>query len=84
MENRYLLHLLLIPFVLFLEYVVFIIIGCVASGCGMKESFFCGTYCITGKIVLLITGLFFVTLLCFDIKKIRKKNKLCQDQKEND
>jgi|GEM_PF-2139152 len=84
MENRYLLHLLLTPFVLFIEYVIFIIVGCVAFACGIKDSFFCGAYCIAGKIVLLITGLFFVTLLCFDIKKIRKKNKLCQDQKEND
>jgi Na+-driven multidrug efflux pump len=47
--------LLIIPFVLFVDWILMIITGCFAGACHAGEDFYCKFYCIFGIILLVST-----------------------------
>ena len=56
--------LLVIPLVLFIDWVIMVITGCVAGACNAGEGFYCKFYCIFGIILLIatLTGSVYLTL----------------------
>ncbi len=77
--------LVIIPVVLFTEYIAMIILGCVACIFKPDEDFYCGPFCIIGKIVLVLTALFFIYLFVPDIKKalMQRKNGPATEKQES-
>jgi len=63
----------LIPLLLFVDYVIMIVIGCTTCLFGFGDDFYCGTYCIVGKIVLTASAILFLFLIFPDIKELFKK-----------
>ena len=45
----------ILPVVIFGEYMLMIIFGCVSSMFNPDEDFYCGPFCIVGKIILVLT-----------------------------
>lgn len=62
--------LLIIPILLFLDWIIMVLFGCFSSVCGAGNSFYCNVYCAVG-IALLIFTLLIVILLIF--KSLKKK-----------
>lgn len=63
---------LLLPLILFADYILMAIIGCTTCILGFGEDFFCGTYCIAGKIIIASSVLFFGYLIYPEIKGLIK------------
>ncbi len=63
------------PLLLFVDYILMAIIGCASCLFGLGDDFYCGPYCIVGKIILGLSGLFFVILISPDIAKMFKSTK---------
>lgn len=64
--------ILLIPILLFADYVLMAILGCATSLLGFGNDFYCGTYCTIGKIILGLTAVLFFFLIFQDIKMLFK------------
>jgi hypothetical protein len=64
-----------LPLILFIDYLLMAILGCTTCLFGSGDDFYCGTFCLVGKIVLALSALFFVYLVYPDIKKIFKQKK---------
>jgi hypothetical protein len=55
--------LLVLPTILFIDFLLMTLLGCLTSQLGFGEDFYCGLYCVIGKGILLLSGLIFVYLL---------------------
>ena len=66
-----------LPLIIFVDYIVMSVLGCVSCFMGAGENYFCGTYCIIGKILALLSILFFLYLIFPEIKSliVRKHGK---------
>jgi len=64
--------LLILPIILLVDYVLMVFIGCATCLFGLSNDFYCGPYCITGKVILLVSAIAFGYLIFPDIKKIFK------------
>jgi len=64
--------LLLIPLLLFVDYVVMILFGGVSNLFGCSDSFYCGPYCTIGKLVLGLSVVIFLFLTFQEIKVMDK------------
>ena len=62
--------LLLLPSLLFVSLVFMIVLGIIGSIYGLGDEFYCGTFCLTGKIILGFTAVTFFFLILPDIKMI--------------
>ena len=69
---------LLLPLIIFVDYVIMVVIGCTSCLFGFGESFYCGSYCFIGKVVLLLSAVLFIYLLIPDLKKILTHKKHAQ------
>lgn len=77
MKNQMIIKvILLLPIIVFADYILMALVGCTASLCGLGDTFYCGPYCFIGKGILLLSLAFFFYLLLPDIRKIltRKTN----------
>ena len=77
MKTTLLIKVLLgLPLILIVDWVLMTVLGCGASFMGAGNDFFCGTYCLIGKGVLLLSAVLFLSLFVPEIKKflIHKKN----------
>jgi hypothetical protein len=63
---------LILPLLLLADYVVMVLIGCSSCLFGVGEDFNCNSYCIAGKILLLVSAVFFIYLILPDLKKLVK------------
>jgi hypothetical protein len=70
MKPVYLKILIVLPFVLFLDWVIMVVFGCFASICNANDKFYCSVFCKVGIVLLSLTILFFVFWL---VQKSRKK-----------
>ena len=61
---------LLLPFIIFIDYILMVVIGCATCLFGFGDSFYCGSYCLIGKGILLLSAVLFIYLLVSDFKKI--------------
>jgi hypothetical protein len=64
--------LLLLPAILFLDYLFMIFFGCVSCSLGCGNEFFCGPYCMIGKIILVLCVVSFFAFILPDIRTIIK------------
>jgi hypothetical protein len=64
--------LVILPLIAFADYVVIAILGCTGCLFGLGDDFTCGAFCLIGKIILALSGIFFLYLIFPDIKKILK------------
>ena len=62
--------LILLPFLLFIDWIVMVLFGCVASICGAGENFYCSVFCKTGIVLLSLTALLIVVWPIYRIKKV--------------
>lgn len=64
-----------LPLILFIDYIVMAILGCTTCLLGLGEEFYCGSFCLAGKIILALSAIFFGYLIFPDIKAIFKLKK---------
>ncbi len=62
----------ILPGLLFANYVLMAIIGCITCIFGFGNDFYCGPYCIFGKIALGLSALFFGYLLIPEVAPLFK------------
>lgn len=73
MKNNLLIKVaLLSPLLLLLSYLLMAAIGCMSGILGFGDDFYCGLYCLIGKIVLGLACILFFYLIYPDIKAILK------------
>jgi len=58
-----------LPLILFADWVLMTIFGCGALTMGAENDFYCGTYCLIGKGVLLLSAILFLSLFLPEIKQ---------------
>jgi len=63
---------IVLPLLLFVDYVLMILIGCSTCLFGFGHDFYCGPYCIFGKVILGLSAIFFFLLLLPDVKEFFK------------
>lgn len=63
---------LVLPMILLADYVIMVLLGCASCLFGVGNDFYCGTYCIFGKLILLASAIFFGYLLWRDYRKYNK------------
>jgi hypothetical protein len=68
--------LLVLPLILFVDYLLMALLGCVTCLFGFGDEFYCGPFCLAGKIILALSLVIFGYIIYPDIKKlfILKKN----------
>jgi len=67
--------LIILPLILFTDYVIMVLLGCSNCLLGFGEGFNCNRYCLIGKAILLVSALLFGFLIFPDIKHIIKHQK---------
>lgn len=63
------------PLILFVDYILMVIIGCSTCLLGFGNDFYCGSYCVFGKIILGLSFILFFMLIFPDIKEMVKSKK---------
>jgi hypothetical protein len=66
----YLKIFIALPLVIFIDYLLMAILGCVSCLIGFGDAYFCGPYCILGKGLLLLSAILFLWYLYPDIRKL--------------
>jgi len=64
---------LVLPLILLADYVIMVLLGCASCLFGVGDGYYCGTYCIFGKLILLASAIFFGYIVWRDIIRIRKQ-----------
>lgn len=64
-----------LPVILFADYLLMALLGCTTCLFGMGDEFYCGPFCIAGKIILALSVTFFGYLIFPDIKKLINSKK---------
>jgi hypothetical protein len=64
--------LLVLPLMLFADYLLMALLGCSTCLFGLGDAFYCGPFCIAGKIILALSLIFFAFLIYPDIKNLYK------------
>jgi len=77
--------LFILPLILFADYLLMALLGCSTCLFGLGDEFYCGPFCIAGKIILALSAVFFVYLVYPEIKALfrSKKNVTATESKEN-
>ena len=63
---------IIVPLAIFIDYVVMILLGSVAHVVGCGDGFYCGVFCIVGKVLL---GLSVILIFFPEIKELVLKGK---------
>lgn len=64
-----------LPLVIFIDYLMMIFLGCSTHILGFGDDFYCGPYCIIGKIILGLSVIFIIYLFLPHIKELIMKSK---------
>ncbi len=64
-----------LPLILFVDYVLMALLGCTTCLFGLGDEFYCGTFCLAGKIILALSTVFFIYLIYPDIKVLLRSKK---------
>jgi hypothetical protein len=65
----------LLPLLIFVDYILMAILGCTTCLFGFGEDFYCGSFCLAGKIILALSAIFFGYIIFPEIKAIFKPKK---------
>jgi hypothetical protein len=66
---------IILPLLVFVDYLLMAILGCTTCLFGLGEDFYCGSFCLAGKIILVLSAIFFGYLIYPDIKAVIKSKK---------
>jgi hypothetical protein len=66
---------LVLPLIVFGDYMLMVLLGCASYLFGPDEHYYCGPFCIAGKIVLVLSAIFFGYIIYPDIKQTLKEHK---------
>jgi hypothetical protein len=66
---------LVLPLIIFADYILMAILGCTACLFGLGEDFYCSSFCLAGKIILVLSAIVFGYIIFPDIKLIFKPKK---------
>lgn len=66
---------LILPLILFADYILMAILGCSTCLFGFGNEFYCGPFCLVGKIILALSAIFFGYLIFPDIKALIRPKK---------
>jgi len=74
-----------LPLILFVDYILMAILGCTTCLFGLGNEYYCGSFCLTGKILLALSALFFGYLIYPEIKFMinSKKNVAAAESKKD-
>ncbi len=67
--------LLVLPLLLLADYLIMVILGCASCLFGLGDEYYCGGYCLIGKLILLASAVFFIFLVYPEIKHLVRKDK---------
>ncbi len=65
----------ILPVLIMLDYVFMILLGCTTCLFGLGNDFYCGPYCLIGKIILGLTAVLFFFIIFPNIKEIIKSSR---------
>jgi len=66
---------LVLPLILFADYLLMALLGCSTCLFGLNDDFYCGPFCLAGKIILALSIAYFGYLIYPDIKAIVQSKK---------
>jgi energy-coupling factor transporter transmembrane protein EcfT len=66
---------LILPLILIVDYVLMVLLGCATCLFGFGNDFYCGTYCLIGKVILLLSAILVIFFIVQDIKHYLNHNK---------
>jgi hypothetical protein len=66
---------LVLPSILFADYLLMSLLGCATCLFGLGEEFYCGPFCIVGKLILVLSAILFGYICYPDIRKALKSKK---------
>jgi len=66
---------IVLPVLMFVDYIIMVIIGCASCLFGFGDDFYCNTYCVFGKIILGISAIFYLLIFVPEIKLLLKRLK---------
>ncbi len=85
MRTLFLLKIVLVlPVLLFADYLLMIVIGSCSCLFTPGMSFYCNHYCIAGKIILTLSALFFLYLIFPEIRSLFRSAKNGQAKKNTE
>jgi len=61
---------LILPLILFVDYLIMALLGCTTCLLGFGEDFYCGSFCLAGKIILALSAIFFGYLIFLALSAI--------------
>lgn len=64
---------IILPLLLFVDYLLMAALGCISCLFGVGDGWYCGTYCLLGKGLLLLSAIVFFALVFPDIRKIYRE-----------
>jgi hypothetical protein len=68
-----------LPLVIFVDYLLMAILGCVTCLLGFGDDYYCGSYCLLGKGLLLLSAVLYGWYLFPEIKKLyHRRHKFCR------
>jgi heme A synthase len=66
---------LVLPLILLADYILMALLGCTTCLFGLGNEFYCGPFCVAGKIILVLSVIIFGSIIYPDIKKMIKSKK---------
>ena len=75
---------LVLPLILIVDYILMVLLGCASCLFNIGDDFYCGPYCIIGKIILAMSAILFGFLIYPDIAKIFRERKYGKATKEQE
>lgn len=76
MKTKLIVKLIIVlPFILMIDYIIMVLLGCASCLFGTGENFQCNSYCIIGKSILLLSALLFGYYISDDVKAMMRKFK---------
>jgi len=67
--------LVFLPLILFVDYIIMALIGCTSCLFGTGKDFYCGPFCLAGKIILALSVILFGYIIYPDIRSLFKLNR---------
>jgi hypothetical protein len=64
-----------LPLVIFMDYFLMAILGCTSCLLGFGDDYFCGSYCLLGKGLLVLSAVLYGWYLSLDIRKLFRPDK---------
>lgn len=78
MKNIILKALVILPIIVFVDYIIMIVVGCSGSLFGFNSTFYECTFCTIGKSLFLVSLLAFLVVVSLDIiSHYKQRNQVC-------